>query len=53
MFEKIKNPNAKPANIALALLYIVVITALFVGALKYRENCIESQESQTEQTSNL
>ena len=36
MNSKFFNPNAKIANIVLAIVYIVVISALFVGAMMYQ-----------------
>ncbi len=36
MFEKIKNPNAKPANVVLALIYIAVLLSAFVMAVAWQ-----------------
>ena len=36
MFEKIKNPKAGAANIALAFLYVAVLSAAFVGAVAWQ-----------------
>ena len=52
MLKKLINPNAKFANIALALFYIAVISALFIGALTYKKSYAEPENQQSTQTSN-
>ena len=36
MFEKIKNTKAGAANIALAFLYVAVLSAAFVGSVAWQ-----------------
>ncbi|MBQ2722939.1 MAG: hypothetical protein IJF70_08510 [Opitutales bacterium] len=52
MLKKLINPNAKFANIALALFYIAVISALFFGALSYKESCAKTENQQNIQKTN-
>ncbi len=53
MFDKIKNPNAKPANIALAFLYIVVLLALFFNATNYDTSADVEPSGEIIKTNNL
>ncbi len=53
MFDKIKNPNAKPANIALAFLYIVVLLSLFANATSFDSSCDGESAREVSKSNNL
>ena|GEM_PF-2496439 len=39
MFDKIKNPKAKPANIILAIVYVAVLSTAFAFAVAHQIQC--------------
>ena len=39
MFDKIKNPKAKPANIILAIVYVAVLSTAFAFAAAHQIQC--------------